>query len=309
MTHNVALVLSSGGARGISHIGVIEELEKSGYVITSIAGTSMGALVGGMLANGTLPEFTEWLLRITKMDVIKFMDLTMGHGGLVKGEKILKALEEFIGDKNIEDLRIPYSCVAADLNGREEVVFRKGSLLEAIRASISIPTVFQPVIKGNMLLVDGGVLNPLPLDLIHREPGDKLIAVNVNASIPYISPKLKTVPGEHETYYNKMRVIINERWSGVIDQYVEKYRNGNKPKPKQINLFDVISESINLAQNKAALIYIEKFAPDIVIETSFKTASAFDFYKSEELIEAGRIACRKALEGVHNLQVRKQNTL
>jgi NTE family protein len=298
MTQNVALVLSSGSARGISHIGVIEELEKSGYTITSVAGTSMGALVGGMLANGTLPAFTDWLLRITKMDVIKFMDLTMGHGGLVKGEKILKALEEFIGDKNIEDLQMPYSCVAADLNGRKEVVFRKGSLLDAIRASISIPTVFQPVIKGNMLLVDGGVLNPLPLDLIQRESGDILVAVNVNASIPYTSPKLKTEPSQHESYYDKMRVMINERWSGVIDQYVEKYRNGSKPKTKQINLFDVISESINLAQNKAALIYIEKYTPEIVIETSFKTASAFDFYKSEELIEAGRIACRKALEGV-----------
>lgn len=301
MSKNVALVLSSGGARGVAHIGVIEELVKSGYTVTSVAGASMGALVGGMYAKGTLPAFTEWLLGFTKMDVLKFMDLTIGHGGLVKGEKILKALEEYIGDTKIEDLPIPYSCVAADLNGHKEVVFNKGSLLDAIRASISIPTVFLPVSMGNMLLVDGGVLNPLPLDLIHREAGDILIAVNVNANIPYTPPELKPLPNEQESYYGKVRAIINERWSGVIDQYVEKYRNGKQPKPKQVNMFDVISESINLAQNKAANIYIEKYNPDVVIETSFETATAYDFYKSEELIEAGRQACKKAMKKIEKL--------
>jgi NTE family protein len=296
MSKNVALVLSSGGARGVAHIGVIEELVKSGYTITSIAGASMGALVGGMYAKGTLPAFTEWLLGFTKMDVLKFMDLTIGHGGLVKGEKILKALEEYIGDTKIENLPIQYSCVAADLIGHKEVVFNKGSLLDAIRASISIPTVFLPVSIGNMLLVDGGVLNPLPIDLIHREAGDILIAVNVNANIPYTPPAPIPLPNEQESYYGKVRAIINERWSGVIDQYVDKYRNVKQPKPKQVNMFDVISESINLAQNKAANIYIEKYNPDVVIETSFETATAYDFYKSVELIEAGREACRKAMK-------------
>jgi len=295
MSRNVALVLSSGGARGIAHIGVIEELQKSGYTITSVAGASMGALVGGMLAKGTLPDFTEWLLSITRMDVIKFMDLTINHGGLVKGEKILKALEEFIGDINIEDLPIPYTCVAADLNGHQEVVFSKGSLLSAIRASISIPTVFLPVTSGDMLLVDGGVLNPLPLDLVHRNDGDLFVAVNVNANIPYNPPSSKPIVTEQENTYSKVRAILNERWSGVIDPYVEKYRNGRQLKPKPIKLFDVISESINLAQNKAAKIYIEKYNPDVVVEVSFKSATAFDFYKSEELVEAGRMACRQAL--------------
>jgi NTE family protein len=140
------------------------------------------------------------------------------------------------------------------------------------------------------------VLNPLPIDLIHREAGDILIAVNVNANIPYTPPAPIPLPNEQESYYGKVRAIINERWSGVIDPYVEKYRNGKQPKPKQVNMFDVISESINLAQNKAARIYIEKYKPDVVIETSFETATAYDFYKSEELIEAGRDACRKALE-------------
>lgn len=296
MSKNVALVLSSGGARGIAHIGVIQELEKSGYTITSIAGTSMGALVGGLQAKGSLPEFTEWLLKFTKMDVIKFMDLTINRGGLVKGEKIMKTLGDFFGESLIEDLPVAFACVAADLNSHNEIVFAKGDLLQAIRASISIPTVFQPVTLNGKILVDGGVINPLPLDLIKRSPDDMLIAVNVNANIPYNLTRKKAVSSEHETHYGKVRAMLNQRWSGVIEQYVEKYKNEKPPSPKPVNLFDVISESINLAQNKIASMYIEKYNPDLLIEVSHNSATTFDFYKSEELIEAGRKACRKALD-------------
>ena len=295
MAKNVALVLSSGGARGVAHIGVIQELLALGYTITSVAGTSMGSLVGGMFAKGSLPEFTEWLLRFTKMDVIKFMDLTTGHGGLIKGERILKMLDEFIGKINIEDLSIPYACVAADLNGHKEVVFDKGSLVLAIRASSSIPTVFLPLIYDGMMLVDGGVLNPLPLDLVQRSGNDMLIAVNVNANIPYQSPLNMPKLVSQEQHYGKVRAALNERWSGVIDHYVEKYLNGKQPKAKPVNMFDVISDSINLAQNKVANIYIEKYQPEMIIHISHSSASVFDFYKAEELIEAGRQACREAL--------------
>ena len=296
MSKNVALVLSSGGARGVAHIGVIEELTRSGYTITSVAGSSMGAVVGGMLAHGKLPEFTEWLLGFGKMDVIKLMDITMGHGGLIKGEKVIKALEDFYGDVNIEDLAIPFSCVAADLVGHKEYVFDKGSLLLAIRASGSIPTVVLPVSLNGMVLVDGGVLNPLPLDLVKRTEDDILIAVNVNANVPYDIPVQKPEQADLVNYFDKMRAALNEKWAGVIDHYIEKYRSGKQPKPKAANMFDIISESIILAQNKVAGIYIEKYKPDILVETSVDLASTFDFYKSEELIEAGRVACRKALD-------------
>lgn len=295
MKRNVALVLSSGGARGIAHIGVIEELLDAGYNITSIAGTSMGALVGAMQAKGTLPAFKEWLLSVTKMDILKFMDLAIGHGGLIKGEKIMKVVEEYIGNVKIEDLQIPFSCVAADLEGHKEVVFNTGNLLLAIRASSSIPTVFLPVNYKGMRLVDGGVLNPLPLDLIKRVPGDLLVAVNVNANIPYEPVSNKTDQQEQALHYNKMRAALNEKWSGLIDLYVEKYRKGRPAKPKPYNMFDVISDSIILAQNKAARLYVEKYKPEILVETSVDICSTFDFYKSEELIEAGRIACHKAL--------------
>ena len=300
MSKNVALVLSSGGARGIAHIGVIEELIKSGYTITSVAGTSMGSLIGGMLANGKLSEFTLWLLSFTKMDVVKFLDLTIGSGGLIKGEKIMKVVEDFIGDVNIEDLSIPYACVASDLNSHKEMVFSKGSLLQAIRASSSIPTVFLPVNQDGMLLVDGGVLNPLPIDLVARTDGDIIIAVDVNANIPYQSPESRKDIKVHEKHFSKLRIALNEKWSGMIDQYVEKYRNGKQQKPKNVNLFDIISESVNLSQNKLTSISIANHKPDILVSLSYKMGTIFDFYRSEELIEAGRIACRKALEETGN---------
>ena len=295
MSQNVALVLSSGGARGIAHIGVIEELIRSGYTITSVSGTSMGSIIGGMLANGKLDEFSKWLLSFSKMDVIKFLDLTIGSGGLIKGEKIMRVVGEFIGDVNIEDLSIPYACVASDLTSHKEMVFTSGNLLQAIRASSSIPTVFLPVNLDGMLLVDGGVLNPLPIDLVTRRDGDILIAVDVNANIPYEEPESRKEIITHEKHFSKLRLALNEKWSGMIDQYVEKYRNGHQPQPKNVNLFDVISESVNLSQNKLTSISIEKYKPDILVSVSFKMATIFDFYRTEELIEAGRLACRKAL--------------
>jgi NTE family protein len=293
MEKKIALVLSSGGARGIAHIGVIEELERSGYVITSIAGTSMGSVVGAMFALGKLNEYKEWLLHVTKMDIIKFLDLTIGHGGLVKGEKIVQVMEEFIGDASIEDLPIPYSSVAVDIKRHKEVIFSSGSLMKAIRASISIPTVFLPVSYDHSLLVDGGVLNPLPLDIVRRNPGDLLVSVNVNSPVPYSVPVETAVSVSHEQGYKNALETLNARWSELIN----RGRSNSKPKPMEMGMFDLISESINLMQHKLSTYSIERYHPDIIINIPYKIASVYDFYKAESLIEAGCEACRKALEG------------
>ena len=164
----VALVLSMGGARGIAHIGVIEELLRHNYEITSIAGSSMGAMVGAMYASGKLEECKEWLY---------------SRDGLVKGDRFIKELKEIIPDMNIEDLPIPYVAMATNIVCDQEVRFDSGSLHEAIRASISIPMLFRPLRKDGMVLIDGGILNPLPLNHVHRTEGDILIAVDVNAPV------------------------------------------------------------------------------------------------------------------------------
>ena len=172
----VALVLSMGGARGIAHIGVIEELLRHNFEITSIAGSSMGAMVGAMYASGKLEECKEWLYSWDKRKMWELADLTLSRDGLVKGDRFIKELKQIIPVMNIEDLPIPYVAMATDIVCDQEVRFDSGNLYDAIRATISIR-------KDGMVLIDGGILNPLPLNQVHRTEGDILIAVDVNAPI------------------------------------------------------------------------------------------------------------------------------
>ena len=179
----VALVLSMGGARGIAHIGVIEELLRHNFEITSIARSSMGAMVGAMYASGKLEECKEWLYSWDKRKMWELADLILSRDGLVKGDRFIKELKQIIPVMNIEDLPIPYVAMATDIVCDQEVRFDSGNLYDAIRATISIPMLFRPLRKDGMVLIDGGILNPLPLNQVHRTEGDILIAVDVNAPI------------------------------------------------------------------------------------------------------------------------------
>ena len=205
MKQSVSLVLSSGGARGVAHIGVIEELERQGFEIKSIAGASMGALVGGIYATGNLKVYRDWMCKLNKRTVFSLVDFTLSNNGLVKGIKIISELKKIIPDINIEDLPISYTAVATDIKNKKEVVFEKGSLYEAIRSSISIPTVFTPFKLDSMVLIDGGVRNPIPINRVKRQKSDLLIAVDVNSPITLenqtdnnLIPEFK---GEQINYY------------------------------------------------------------------------------------------------------------
>lgn len=186
----LSLVLGSGGARGYAHVGVIEELLAQGYEIRSIAGSSMGALVGGVYAAGKLNEYRDWVSSLQKLDVLRLVDWSWRGGGLIKGERIIGALKELIGEMDIEQLPIPYTAVAVDIDAEREVWFSRGSLFEAIRASISIPTVFRPHYYEGRRLVDGGLLNPVPITPTLRDFTDYTFAVDVNAA--------PETPGEKE---------------------------------------------------------------------------------------------------------------
>ncbi len=183
MRKKVALVLSMGGARGIAHIGVIEELLQQGFEITSIAGSSMGALVGAMYASGQMEVCKEWLYSWDKYKMWKLADISLSREGLVKGNRFIKELKKKIPNIDIEDLPIPYVALATDIAHRKEIVFDKGNLHDAVRASISIPLIFYPLQQDGMILMDGGIMNPIPLKYVKRIKGDILIAVDVNAQI------------------------------------------------------------------------------------------------------------------------------
>jgi len=284
----IALVLSGGGARGIAHIGVIEELEKQGFEITSISGTSMGALVGGVYALGKMEEFKQWLYSLDRAKVFSLIDFTFSTQGLVKGDKVLNKMKEFISDKNIEELKIPYAAVAVDLLNKKEVVFTSGSIYKAIRASISIPTVLKPVKTKNGLLVDGGVLNNLPNNHVHRTPGDVMVAVDVNADVPLIK-----LPATKEEKQNRLSIYQKK----MMDFYRQFNWGDSKESEEQLGYFDLINKTLALMTQHIAQESIEKYPPDLLIQISRDSSTMFDFYKAEELVETGRLAAQKALSG------------
>jgi len=175
----VALVLGSGGARGYAHIGVIEVLEERGYEIVAISGCSMGALIGGRHAAGKLQEYKDWVTGLGQFDLIRLLDLSLASPGAIRGEKIFSVLHDMIGDVRIEDLPLAYTAVATDLLAHKEIWFQEGPLLQAIRASVAIPSVFTPVLFNGRVLVDGGVIDPLPIMPTVAAHADMIIAVNL----------------------------------------------------------------------------------------------------------------------------------
>ncbi|MBQ5689865.1 MAG: patatin-like phospholipase family protein, partial [Alistipes sp.] len=176
----VALALSSGGPRGFAYIGALEVLEERGYEVTAVAGTSIGALVGGIYAAGRLAEFKKWLLTLNSWKLFSLMDLSLSMNHVVKGDKLMDAIQKIVPDAQIEELNLPFSAIATDLYSGEEVVFDKGDLFSAIRASMSIPSLFRPVQVGETILVDGHSSNCLPLNRVKRSEDDILIGFDVN---------------------------------------------------------------------------------------------------------------------------------
>jgi NTE family protein len=291
MNKKVALVLSGGGARGIAHIGVIEELKKRGYEIASIAGTSMGAVVGGMYAAGKLEEYKEWMCSLDKKKVFSLVDFTFSADGIVKGDKVLNAIKEFVPDTNIEDLKVTFSATAADIENHKEIVYRSGSLYEAIRASIAIPIVITPVIKDNAIIVDGGVVNNLPISNVKRNKGDLLVAVYVNANVPPIKLQIsKKEQKEKKSVYLKK---INEFYEqlNIISP---------KPKKEKIGYFTLIDKTIVSASLQMVQLTIEKNPPDILVNISRDICGTYDFYRAEELVEIGRQSAIKTLDEFEN---------
>ena len=284
---NVKLVLGSGCARGMAHIGVIEALQQEGYTITQVVGCSMGAVVGGIYCAGYMDEYKHWLIRLTKLDVFKLLDFTFSTSGFVKGERVFKAMEEFIGYHQIENFAIPFIAVAADMNSKKEIHYKNGSLFRALRASIAMPSVFTPVFDGKLQLVDGGVLNPLPLDLIDREAGDIVVAVNLNAGVP---PEKHSVPVES----NKERAAYLKMFDAFRNQIL-KIDSKAEETIEKLGFFDLMTKSYELTQDRLTELMIKVHKPDIVVNVSREACGVFEFYRANEIIEEGRKAFLKSI--------------
>lgn len=284
----VRLVLGSGGARGMAHIGVIEELEEFGFQVVEVVGCSMGAVVGGIYCAGYLSDYKRWLIKLSRMDVFRLLDFTLSAQGFVKGERVFKSIEEFIGDHQIENFKIPFTAVASDITHKKEVHYNSGSLFKALRSSIAIPTVFTPVREGKSQLVDGGVLNPLPLNLVNKVPGEWVVAVNLNADMPY-KPSLTQVD-EH-----KERATYLKMFDSIL-AVLPKFETSKEDAVVSLGLFDLLNKSYELTQDRLTDLMIDVHKPDLVVNISRDACGVFEFYRANEIIEEGRKAFHRAYE-------------
>lgn len=276
---DVALVLSTGGARGLAHIGAIDQLLAHDYRITSVAGTSMGALIGGMYAAGRLEDFKAWMKTMDRRKVISLMDFSLSLNHIMKGDRIIAAMMEVVPDINIEDLPIPYCAIATDAVTGTEVVFTQGSLYEAIRASISLPLFFNPVHSGERILIDGGLVNPLPLNRAIRKKDDILVGINVSGH---------DYRGQLEL--RKMMRELGEK------SRVMSFINKLLPENADLNYYTLLNRSISIMINRNVQLSVKLTPPDILIEIPMNRYNTFDFDKYERLYAIGSNKTKKTIE-------------
>ncbi len=324
----VALALSSGGPRGFAYIGAIEVLQERGYRITSVAGSSAGALVGGIFAAGGLEPFKEWLYGLDPVQVVSLMDFSPSRNSLVKGDKIIRAIKERVPDVHIEDLPVPFAAVASDLFTGEEVVFREGPLFTALRASISIPSMFRPVKWRGHTLVDGGLVNTFPLDLVERSEGDILVGFNVNridaegitrymktrAAITETgellreraTDRLKDTLAAEGALLDKVRKagraggrMIRERIdAGRLDRRLEAAaREKNIPLDAADSYASVLQRSFGIMNHTIARLQADLYQPDILVNLPFDSYhGVYGYSHAEEIVEKGRALMSAALD-------------
>lgn len=289
MSKKVALVLGSGGARGLAHIGAIEVLEEKGYEVDAIAGTSIGAVIGGLYAVGSLPKYKEWILNLDKFGVFKLIDLTLSSNGFIKGDKVFEEMRKFTDFVNIEELDISFKAVAADIRHRKEVVFDRGNLYDAMRASMAIPSVLTPHYIGEQVLVDGGVMNPLPVNRVKRKKGDLLVAIDLCSDVTYKKSSKKESKRSEE-----MTGAANSFFSKIAKQFVQTFQSNSSN--ENYGYFTILNMAFDQMQDQLTRVILEQTPPDILIEISRQSCDTFDFHKGEELIQYGRDQALKAIE-------------
>jgi NTE family protein len=319
----VALALGSGGARGYAHIGVIEALRARGYDIVGIAGSSMGAMVGGLQAAGRLDEFADWAKSLTQRTILRLLDPSVSAAGVMRAGKILDAVRDMLGPVTIEELPIPYTAVATDLLAGKSVWFQRGPLDEAIRASIAIPGVIAPHEVDGRLLADGGILDPLPMAPIAAVNADLTIAVSLSGS--EVIANRDAEPGVTVEWLNRMvrstsalldtsaarslldrptaRAVLSrfgaDSWSEEADAELlrgEEDDLDDAPGVPKLGGFEVMNRTIDIAQSALARHALAAYPPDLLIEVPRSTCRGLEFHRAVEVIAVGRALANKALD-------------
>ena len=282
----VSLVLGSGGARGLTHIGVIHWLEAHGYAIKSISGCSIGALIGGVYAAGKLDVLEEWMRAITRTDLVGYLDFTWKRDGFIKGDKIINTLINLIGDQLIEDLPIPYTAVAFDIYREKEAWLQSGSLFNAIRASISLPFIFTPFNDNGTILVDGGVLNPVPIAPIFSDKTDMIIAVNLG--------------GPFQPAMQKQAEMTFASSTSALSQQIKQFFQSLQSKPSSdvdrgVSPYEMYYQSFEAMQGTIARLKLAAYPPDKIVEIPRNACGTMEFYRAAEMIDYGYRMAEKFL--------------
>ncbi len=295
-TRKIGLALGSGSARGWSHIGVIRGLQEEGIDIDIVCGTSIGSIVGAALAAGALDQLDEWVRELAWSDILGFMDVTLPRSGLIEGDRITKFFRKNLSDPNIEDLPLPFAAVATDMSSGREVWLREGSLMEAIRASISMPGIFTPFKQGERWLVDGGLVNPVPVSLCRAMGADIVIAVNLNSNI---MGKRKQSVKDVQKVSEKEKIEehgLRNQLTAYLDNTVKwgksfvLSRFGSDHADREPSLFEVIANSTNIMQDRITRQRLAGDPPDILISPRLAHIGLLEFNRAEETIAEGRRA-------------------
>lgn len=290
----VALVLGAGGARGLAHIGVLEVLGERGYQVSALVGSSMGALVGGIFAAGHLNAYRDWALALDRGNVIRLVDFVFGHPGLIKGERVIGALRELVGEHLIEDLPIPYTAVATDLGSQRQVWLSRGKLFDAIRASIAIPMLLTPHRLHGRDLVDGGLLAPVPIAATRQAFADLVMAVDINAR-PRHARHEKPVT-EDDAHPDTPAEGVRARVAGLFEALVDWRAKPEETGPPAPGLVSQMSRSLDAMQSQLSRVQLAMDPPDILVNVPRDSCEFHEFWRTAHMIEIGRQAATRAID-------------
>jgi len=305
----VALVLGSGGARGYAHIGAIQVLTERGYEIVAVAGSSMGALVGGLHAAGRLGDYTDWVTTLSQRDVLRYLDVSLNGPGVLRLERVLSRMTEYLNGVQIENLPIPYTAVASDLGARREVWFTSGPLETAIRASIAIPAMIAPIMVNGRLLVDGGVLNPVPMEPVIGVPADFTLAINLSGEKAHhfsTSPTRETAeqrpPHEWVDRFRRSAAGVweNDFVASILSRFTRTDETPDRPAydppPPGLGITDVTWMSLDAMGSLITRYRLAALPPDVLVTVPGDSVKVLDFHKATEQIDLGRRLTEAALD-------------
>jgi NTE family protein len=296
----IALALGSGGARGYAHIGVIEEIEARGWEIVGVSGTSMGAVIGGLYVGGAMGRYRDWAVGLGRRDVMRLMDPGLGGAGVLRASKVMSKVKEHLGDLAIEEARLPYTAVAVDLVTQREVWFTSGPMIDAMRASIAIPTVFTPLAKNGMVLADGGLLNPVPVAPLAPVHADAIIAVNLSgpsATTDHAREEIFTGIKLPRIRFPSIPQMIEPALRALIPAFGRaEVGQSDDHQDLRMNTLDVVDRSLNLMQEVIRRYRLAGYPPDVLVNVPLDSCGTLDFHRAKDMIEVGRERAMRAFD-------------